>query len=243
MQRAFWQKRASMAFLERPAGWRFDRVTVFRAVPLNQPPAVDMLFGDLSCQCVVVIVRPSARWSLRNRRAECVRRQWRSIDSDSRDAGATIKCFACLACVDVAVVRGLNCQVKCHVVKLEVCMLCRAYSERRFVCYLALYKGNNLWHLKISGDILKCKMDPLSVPGRHFQISKARDAAVGVLTFGGSVLPRGRLRKRRRCRRKERSAAAWSFLSYQPRSNPGDIGKQLDCEANRLMKLEHTRGS
>lgn len=182
-----------MAFLERPAGWRFDGVTVFRAVPLNQPPAVDLLFGDLSCQCVVVIVRPTARWSPRNRRAECVRRQWRSIDSDSRDAGTTIKCFACLACVDVAVVRGLNCQVKCHVVKLEACMLRRECSRRRFVCYLALYKGKNEWHLKFVGDILKCKMDPLPVPGRHFQISKARDAAVGAFNLWGICSSQGKV--------------------------------------------------
>jgi hypothetical protein len=30
-------------------------VTVFRAVPLNQPWAVDILFGDLSCPAAVVL--------------------------------------------------------------------------------------------------------------------------------------------------------------------------------------------
>lgn len=36
-------------------------VTAFRAVRLDQPQAVDMLFGDLSCQAGVVIVR---HWSV-----------------------------------------------------------------------------------------------------------------------------------------------------------------------------------
>jgi hypothetical protein len=42
-----------------------------------------------------------------------------STDSNGWDVGATVKCFACSACVDVAVVRGLNCQVNCHVVEPE----------------------------------------------------------------------------------------------------------------------------
>lgn len=172
-----------MAFLERPAGWRFDRVTVFRAVPLNQPPAVDMLFEDVSCQCAVVIVRSLVVEPQEQARGHVFRRQSRSACSDSRVMGVTIRGFACLACVDVAVVRGSNCQVNCHVVKLEVCMLRRECSKRQFVCHLDLNDGDNVWHLGSVGDVLKCKMDPLQLPGRHFHISKARDAAVGVFNL------------------------------------------------------------
>ena len=169
------------------------------------------------------------------------RRQWRSTYGDSRDMGVTIKCFACLACVDVAVARGLNCQVNCHVVKLEVCMLLPECSERQFVCRLDPQDRESVWNLNIVEDILKCKMDPLQFPGRLFFGARNRGMQLmAFLTFVESVLPRGRLRKRRRCRRKERSAAALELSpSNKPRSrNPGDIGKRLSCEAEGV---DHTR--
>ena len=133
MQRAFWQKRASMAFLEKRAGWRSKscyHISCRTAEPTTDGCHVIWrpVVSVCCCHCLVFgTLEPQEQ-----ARGHANRRQWRSTDSDGWDVGATIKCFACLACVDVAVVRGLNYQVNCHVVKLEVCMLRREGSKRQF---------------------------------------------------------------------------------------------------------------
>lgn len=192
-----------MLFGKREQAWRslrsvqdgvLNRVTIFRAVPLNQPRTVVMLFGDLSCQSAVVIVWSLVRWSLRNRRADMlISANGGRLTVMAGIVGATIKCFACLACVDVAVVRGLNNQVNCHVVKLEGCMLPPECSERQFVCRLDPQDGESVWNLNIVGDILKVQDGSTQPPGRLLRTRNRRMQLLAFFNLWGIRSPQGKV--------------------------------------------------
>lgn len=67
MQRAFWQREQAWRCLGGVHDGVLDRLTVFRAVPLNQPWMLDILFGDVSCRSTICQFRPWFIQSLRNR--------------------------------------------------------------------------------------------------------------------------------------------------------------------------------
>lgn len=123
-------------------------------------------------------------------------------------------------------------------VKLEVCMLRRECSNRQFLCHLDLGEGDHVWHLGFVGNILKCKMDPLQFPGRHFQISKARDAAVGGFNLWGIRSSQGKVAEEASVPSEGAIRSGIGAFSLEPATFQGDIGKQLDSEATGV---DHTR--
>lgn len=141
--------------------------------------------------------------------------------------GATNECSACFACVDVAVVRGLDCQVNCHVVELE--FVCFSHNVQRdnltviwncemgrvcgIVVSLEIYCNARLIH---SGSTFS-NLESERCSGWRFNLLELRSfpwkvAAEASAPSGGSLRNGIEL-----------------HLSIQ--HIPGDIGRPLDSEA------------
>lgn len=112
-------------------------------------------------------------------------------------------------------------------------MLRRECSERQFVCHLGLFDRDNVWHLDVVGNILKCEMDPLQFPGRHFQISKARDAAVGVFNLWRIRSPQGKVAEEASVPSEGAIRSGTGAFSLEPATFQGDIGKTGGLSSER----------